>query len=110
MAEATFRFYGPLNDFLAASERGREVRRSFDGHPAVRDPVQALGVPHPEVHLLLINGEPAGLDDRLQDGDRVAVLPRFHHIDLDGVRTVGPPRLAVPASSSTRTSGASRAT
>jgi hypothetical protein len=39
--------------------------------------VEALGVPHTEVELVLVNGEPAGLDDILEDGDRVAVYPRF---------------------------------
>jgi hypothetical protein len=39
--------------------------------------VEALGVPHTEVELVLVNGEPAGLDDILEEGDRVTVYPRF---------------------------------
>ncbi len=27
------------------------------GHPSVKDTIEALGVPHPEVDLLLVNGE-----------------------------------------------------
>jgi uncharacterized protein with PIN domain len=39
-------------------------------------------VPHTEVELVLVNGEPAGLDDILDDGDRVAVYPRFTTLDV----------------------------
>jgi hypothetical protein len=41
-----------------------------------------LGVPHTEVELILINGESAGFDRFLREGDRVAVYPTFEAFDV----------------------------
>ena len=51
------------------------VHRRFDGHPAVKDLLEALGVPHPEIAAITVNDEPAGFDHRLNDGDRVEAWP-----------------------------------
>jgi uncharacterized protein with PIN domain len=55
--------------------------------------IEALGVPHTEVELVIVNGDSASLEALLEDGDRVAVYPRFTGIDVaDAVRTaVQPP-------------------
>ena len=44
--------------------------------------IEALGVPHTEVELVLVNGESVGFDRLLEHGDRVAVFPRFEMIDV----------------------------
>ena len=44
--------------------------------------IEALGVPHTEVELILVQGESAGFGRLLQDGDRVAVYPRFEALDI----------------------------
>ena len=44
--------------------------------------IEALGVPHTEVELILVNGESVGFDRLLRDGDRVAVYPRFESLDI----------------------------
>jgi uncharacterized protein with PIN domain len=44
--------------------------------------IEALGVPHTEVELVLVNGESVGFDRLLKDGDRVAVFPRFEMLDI----------------------------
>ena len=88
MVVATFRFYGELNDFLARDRRGREIAAPCARADTTKHMVEALGVPHTEVELVLLNGAPAGLDDLLADGDRVAVYPRFTGIDVAGVARV----------------------
>jgi len=90
MRTATVRFYGPLNDFLPASRRQVPFAYAFDGGPAVKDAIEALGVPHPEVDLVVVNGDPVGFDHRLVDGDRVAVYPLFRSIDLEPVGHLAP--------------------
>ena len=77
MVSATFRFYGELNDFLARERRGHAFATPCARAATTKHMVEALGVPHTEVELVLVNGEPAGLDDILEEGDRVAVYPRF---------------------------------
>jgi uncharacterized protein with PIN domain len=77
---ATCRFYGPLNDLLPASSRQRDLSWPWDTPEPVRELIEGLGVPHVEVGLILVNGEPAGWDHRLRDGDRVAVYPPLTHL------------------------------
>lgn len=78
MACAYFRFYAELNDFLPPAHRGHEVPHYFPDRPAVKDRIEALGVPHPEVDLILVNGISVGFEHLLQDGDRVSVYPHLH--------------------------------
>ena len=69
------RFHGDLNDFLPAALRNAALRRRIAGRPAVKDVLEAAGVPHPEIALVLVNDAPVGLDHRLDPGDRVAAYP-----------------------------------
>jgi uncharacterized protein len=82
MVTATFRFYEELNDFLARPLR----RRAFGcvcAHAATaKHMIEALGVPHTEVELILVNGESVGFERQLADGDRVAVYPKFEALDI----------------------------
>jgi uncharacterized protein len=96
MKHVTMRFYGALNDFLPSERRGRAFVHPFSGSPAVKDLIESLGPPHPEVDLVLVNGEAVGFSERVQDGARVSVFPPFHAVDVGGLRRVGPPPLAEP--------------
>ncbi|MGC9075301.1 MAG: Mut7-C RNAse domain-containing protein [Candidatus Bipolaricaulaceae bacterium] len=82
MGKAEFRFYAELNDFLPADLRGRSFPYEFSGQPTVKDVIEALGVPHVEVELILANGESVGFEHRLRDGDRIAVYPVFESFDV----------------------------
>lgn len=80
--KATFRFYEELNDFLPARLKKKDILYSFNGTPAVKDAIEAQNVPHTEVDLILINGEPANFSKKMSDGDRVAVYPVFETFDI----------------------------
>ena len=82
---AEFRFYEELNDFLKPERRKQTVPYRFDGHPGIKDPIEALGVPHSEVDLIVVNGESVGFDYQLQPGDRVAVYPVFEGLDISPI-------------------------
>lgn len=82
MVCATFRFYGELNDFLPRERRGRDITAPCARMATAKHMIEALGVPHTEVELVLVNGDAAGLDLLLDEGDRVAVYPRFTRFDL----------------------------
>lgn len=82
MVTATFRFYEELNDFLAPERRKREFAAPCARAATVKHMIEALGVPHTEVELILVNGEPVGFDRLLADGDRVAVYPKFEAFDI----------------------------
>ena len=82
MAKATFRFYEELNDFLAPWQRRRDVEIEVAPTETVKHAIEVLGVPHTEVELVLVGGASVGLAQRLADGDRVAVYPRFEALDI----------------------------
>jgi hypothetical protein len=90
VARAYFRFYAELNDFLPPAQRGREVPHYFPDRPAVKDRIEALGVPHPEVDLILVNGVSVGFAHLLEDGDRVSVYPHLHLAGSGAVSRVRP--------------------
>ncbi len=88
--QAIFRFYAELNDFLPDSQRQTDILYSFWGNPAVKDAIEALGVPHPEVDLILVNNRSVNFLYRLQDGDRVAVYPVFERLNIASVTRLRP--------------------
>lgn len=93
MATIEVRFYGLLNDLLPASSRERPIRRTVEGRPSVKDVIEALGVPHVEVDVVVADGRSVGFDHRVADGERIAVYPPSAGIDLAPIRHVGPPPL-----------------
>jgi uncharacterized protein with PIN domain len=88
MVCATFRFYGELNDFLPRERRGRAITTACARMATTKHMIEALGVPHTEVELVLVNGESAGLDLIIEEGDRVAVYPQFTCFDVAGLARV----------------------
>ena len=59
---AQFRFYEELNDFLTPDKKKRDFSYKFNGNPSIRDAIEAIGVPHTEVVLILAIGESVGFD------------------------------------------------
>jgi uncharacterized protein with PIN domain/sulfur carrier protein ThiS len=82
MVTATFRFYEELNDFLPPARRKRQFVSPCAEGATTKHMIEALGVPHTEVELVLVNGESVGLDRLLNEGDRVAVFPKFESLDI----------------------------
>jgi hypothetical protein len=74
MPMATFRFHGSLNHFLPAERREAEIAYRFEAEPGVKDAIEALGVLHPEVDLILAGGRSVGLDHRVKADDSIEVF------------------------------------
>lgn len=82
MVTATFRFYEELNDFLPRSQRYQDIVCECACAATTKHMIEALGVPHTEVELILVNGVSSNFDRILQEGDRVAVYPMFEALDV----------------------------
>lgn len=82
---AYFRFCEEVNDFLPVSRRKKQFPYRFHGNPAIKDSIEALGVPHAEVDLIPVQGESVGFAYQLQDGDRVSVYPVFEGLDISPI-------------------------
>jgi uncharacterized protein len=87
----TVRLYGALNDFVPPARRGAELTHAFTGSPSVKDLLESLGVPHPELDVVLRDGEPVGLGARVEDGSRLAAYPAFESLEVPPEARVGPP-------------------
>ncbi len=85
MQVAVFRFYEELNDFLPEKRKKVPFVYNFRGTPSVKDAIEALGVPHVEVDLILVNGISVGFDYALQNNDYVSVYPVFETLDISNV-------------------------
>ena len=68
-------FYRELNDFLARKKRDNSVNIELSEHSSIKDVIENLGVPHPEVRLILVNGKTANFEYNIQDGDEIQVYP-----------------------------------
>jgi len=84
-ANAYFRFYAELNEFLARGFRHRLVCRTCPDEATVKHMIEAFGVPHTEVELILINGESVDFSSRIRNGDHVSVYPSFGLLDISPV-------------------------
>jgi uncharacterized protein len=90
------RVYAELNDFLPPDVRGMTVRRAFRPHQTVKDVIEAAGIPHTEVDLVVIDGEPVDFSHRPTSGDRIAAYPVFETLDISPISRLRPAPLRDP--------------
>ena len=83
----TIRFFGALNDFLPAAQRNCVVHFPLDEHAAVKHPIEALGVPHPEVELIVVDGQSVDFGHQIHAGMHIQV----YGVDAIEQATVTPP-------------------
>ncbi|MFC1508815.1 Mut7-C RNAse domain-containing protein [Candidatus Omnitrophota bacterium] len=83
--KAHFRFYEELNDFLPAGKKKIRFPYEFQGKPSIKDAIEALGVPHTEVDLVLANGESVSFSYHLHNNDTISVYPVFESLDITPV-------------------------
>ena len=103
MAKANFRFHAELNYFLPASKRQVSFAHCFEARASIKDMIEALGVPHPEVGLILVNGQSVDFSYIVQNGDtyssdcvlHVEVYPVSASTSVTSSVSVRPPQLAV---------------
>jgi uncharacterized protein len=91
-----FRFYEELNDYLRPEQRKRSITREIAGTPSVKDAIEALGVPHTEIDLILVDGRSVRFDRRLRGGERIAVYPEFERFDITPIHRLRPRPLRHP--------------
>jgi uncharacterized protein len=75
MSTATFAFLGRLNDFLPRDQRNQVISVEFRGRQTIKHLAESLGVPHPEIGQVMVNGQERMLDTVTEDGDQVTLHP-----------------------------------
>ena len=90
------RAYAELNDFLPPAQHSTTMSRPYLAHQTVKDVIEAAGIPHTEVDLILVNGESVGFSHRPTAGDRLAVYPVFETLDITPIARLRPRPLREP--------------
>jgi uncharacterized protein with PIN domain/sulfur carrier protein ThiS len=75
MSTAYFLFHKRLKDFLLRAQRDQPIRVEFRERQSVKHLAESLGVPHPEMGAVYVNGQAVALSTITQDGDRVEIQP-----------------------------------
>ena len=77
-----FRFYQELNDFLPAEQHKIIFPYKFRGKPSIKDTIEAIGVPHSEIEVILVDGKSVAFDYLMRGGEKVSVYPVFESFDI----------------------------
>ena len=67
--------HGDLDFFLRSAVRGRSIERSLSEKTSVKDVIESFGVPHSEVDVILVNGQPVDFDYALERDADIEVYP-----------------------------------
>jgi len=90
LRKSVFRFYEELNDHLPESHRKKNFEFEFSGKPSLKNTIHAIGVPHGEVDLILVDGQPVDFNYHLQGGEKVSVYPVFESLDISSINRLRP--------------------
>jgi uncharacterized protein with PIN domain len=89
----TFRCYAELNDFLPQEHRQRQFVHTLKTPVTLGEALESLQIPLSEVDLVLVNGTPGSLDQRLYENDYVSVFPTFEILDISELKGEQSPAL-----------------
>lgn len=82
MSKAWFSFEGDLNFFLPRAQKHKAIEHPFDWQASIKDMIESLGVPHPEIELLVVNGQSVDFNYIVQPDDRIQAYPIGHDKQL----------------------------
>lgn len=91
MTEVLLHFHGELNDLLPHRWRNGAFAYAFNGPQSIKHLIEAIGVPHPEVALILADGRPVGFDHQPAGGSHIAVYPEQSGVVVDDAPLLRPP-------------------
>jgi uncharacterized protein with PIN domain len=69
------RFHGDLHFFLGSISGDTVVERPLSEKTSIKDIIESCGIPHPEVDLILADGQAVGFDHTLASDAKVEVFP-----------------------------------
>ena len=80
-----FRFYAELNDFILPGQQQTAFYQPFGQPASIKDLIEATGVPHTEIGLILVNSESVGFSYQVKDKDHISVYPAFKRLDVSSI-------------------------
>lgn len=80
---ARFRYHAGLENLLARRYQTDQPTYRFRDNPGIKDAIEAMGIPHTEVDVILANGSSVGFSYPLQNLDNIDVYPVFSDVPVD---------------------------
>jgi uncharacterized protein with PIN domain len=97
MSTAYFHFHSAFNVFLPRRQQDTIIAHPFDWRGSVKDMMESLGVPHPEIDVLVVNGVSVDFDAIVQPDDHIAAYPHGAAVDVTPKVPLRPPYPGRPA-------------
>lgn len=97
MSEIKLTFVGELNDFFPESDIGQPIPHYLIQPSSIKDVIEALGVPHPEVDIIIANDRSVDFSYQLRNGDECSIYPPGNLIMYSPIIHLTPPIKAVPS-------------
>lgn len=82
MDTAYFHFDESLDFFLPRAKKNTIVEHSFDWRGSVKDMIESLGVPHPEIELIVANGVAVDFDYIVEPDAHIHVYSSAADVDV----------------------------
>ena len=96
MINIHLRFYEELNDFLPLEKQKIRFDHSVATKTSIKDIVEALGVPHTEIDLILVNGKSVDFTYQIKNNDDISIYPVFEKLDISEINHLRPEPLRNP--------------
>src|SRR5689334_16244318 len=97
MDTATFRFDEALTFFLPRSRKNKPIEHPFDWRGSVKDMIESLGVPHPEIELILANGASVDFDYIVEPDNQIDVYANAEGVNVSPKVPLRPPLEGCPS-------------
>ncbi|OGL43225.1 MAG: hypothetical protein A2W05_04145 [Candidatus Schekmanbacteria bacterium RBG_16_38_10] len=75
MSEIELRVYANLKKYIPDLDLKDGKKVSINNGITIQELLNQFGIPERETKILIVNGIHADLDQKLKDGDRVAIFP-----------------------------------
>lgn len=85
MKSLWLRFYAELNYFLPEAKKQVRYSYSYWGTPSVKDVIEAEGIPHTEIDLILVNGKSVDFEYKVKQDDEISIYPVFESMDISSL-------------------------
>lgn len=90
MSYVNIRFYEELNFFLPKDKKKIQFQYTIYPRQTVKDLIEAIGIPHTEVDLILVNSNSVSFSYIPSHGDNISVYPVFESVDIKGFTRLRP--------------------
>lgn len=78
----TIQFYGDLTAIIPGNRKTSILERTIPEPTSVKDLIEACGVPHTEIDLILIDGRPVDFSFLIKKDGQIRVYPVFYDLDI----------------------------